>query len=194
MLEHLKEQSEPAWGVFMPGVFQGLSDQDSDVRTVAAYAINLAAPLERFGEAAPQAFRQLAQIVGNNPPKKRDSKAKLSYENAVAALLMLAKDKGAMCPPEVQAWSLVLSRLPLKEDEDEAKKVHKVIADLVLAQNAGLLGPDGSHLGKVLSVLAEVYEQEELCEKETDTKIRTIFQNIPRDNLMKVASSLSEKQ
>merc|ERR1719382_1144844 len=100
LLENLKEQSEPVWPVFMPGVFQGLTDQDPDVRTVAAYAINLASPLERFGEAAPQAFRQLAQIAGANPPKKRDSKAKVAYDNAVAALLMLAKDKSALCPPE----------------------------------------------------------------------------------------------
>ena len=33
-----------------------------------------------------------------------------------------------------------VSKLPLKEDEDEATKVRAMIADLVLAQHAGLIG------------------------------------------------------
>jgi len=194
MLNHLKDKSEPVWPVFMPTIFQAFADQDYDLRIAAFYAINLAAPIERFSEAAPEAFRRLGQYIAQKEPKKRDEKAKMARDNAVAALLALAKDKPQLCPQDVPAWQLVLSKLPLRDDEDEAKKVHKTIAELVLAQNMGLLGQDGSNMGKVLSLLAEVYHQENICEKETDKKINQVFTMVPRDQLMKFAGSFSEKQ
>jgi len=120
LILHLKEQSVSVWPVFMPAVFHALQDSDPDVRTPAAYAINLASPLAAFEEAAPQAFQLLGQIVGGPAPKKRDDKGKVALDNAVSALLALAKEKPGSCPAE--AWQLVVSKLPLKEDEEEAKK------------------------------------------------------------------------
>jgi len=122
LILHLKEQSESVWPAFMPAVFQALQDSDPDVRTPAAYAINLASPLAKFDEAAPSAFKLLGQIVGGPAPKKRDDKGKVALDNAVSALMVLAKEKPALCPAEIPAWQLVVSKLPLKEDEEEAKK------------------------------------------------------------------------
>lgn len=194
MLKHLKEKSEPCWPVLFPGVFRALHDKDPDVRTPAAYAISLAAPLPNFAQAAPQAFRDLAQIVGGPTPKKRDEDAKIAFDNAVSALCALAKDKADVCPPEVHTWQLVVSKLPLRSDEDEAKKVHGTVVDLLLMQHTGLLGPDGSHLGPILSCLAEVYSSEELSTKEVDQKILQVFKSIGSDRILSVQSSLNEKQ
>merc|ERR1719210_3137856 len=97
----------------------------------------------------------------------------------------------ALCPAEVQAWQLVVNRLPLKDDEEEARKVHESLADLVLAEHSGLCG---AHLGKVLSALAEVYRQEEVCAKETDAKVLQLFQRLPRESLTSLAGSFSQKQ
>jgi len=178
----------------MPEVFQALGDSNHDLRTVAAYAVHLAAPLDNFAEAAPDAFLRLALIVGSARPKKRDNKPKLAFDNAVAALFALAVEKAPLCPPEVQAWPLVIAKLPLKDDEDEAKKVHDKLADLVLQQHEGVLGANRSHLGAVLSVLAEVYHVEDVCKKESDEKILKIFKMLPRDTLQAQASKFTEKQ
>lgn len=194
LVKHLKEHSQPLWPVFMPAVFQALRDKDVDVRIPAAYLVNLAAPLPDFGEASPETFKLLANIVTAPAPKKRDERAKIAIENAVAALLMLARHQGAHCPPEIPAWLLVVQKLPLKEDDAEAKVVHGVIVDLVIEQHAGLLGNDNAHLGKILSSLAEVYKQEDVCSKETDEKILRIFQLLPQSVLSQVASSFTEKQ
>merc|ERR1712187_405018 len=130
---------------------------------------------------APEAFRRLAQIVGGPKPKKKDKN----------------------CPPDIAlnglqgaavTWSMVVNSLPVKVDEDEAKKVHDKLVDLVLAQNAGLLGPNHSNLGKVLSVLAEVYHVEAICTKETEEKIVKIFKMLPVNILQQNASAFSEKQ
>merc|ERR1712070_850361 len=96
------------------------------------YAINLASPLAQFDEAAPQAYKLLGQIVGGPAPKKRDDKGKVALDNAVSALLSLAKEKPSLCPAEIPAWQLVVSKLPLVDDQDEAKKVHKAVCDLLL--------------------------------------------------------------
>lgn len=199
LLNHLKDQSCPLWPVFMPEVFRSLNNVDPDVRTPAFYAINLAAPLQNFAEAAPEAFRQVTAVLSAPSAKKRADKeskerALIAQDNAVAALLILARDKAAQCPPEVQAWPLIVSKLPLKNDEEEAVKVHTILVDLVLAQHAGLLGPDRANLGKILSVLAEVYGSESLSNKETDEKILRIFRLLQREHLVALAGSFTEKQ
>merc|ERR1719436_1467934 len=110
-------------------------------------------------------------------------------------MLSLAKSQGGACPPEVQSWQLILGHLPLKFDQDEAKKVHETFARLVVEQHEGLLGgPASSNLGKVLSILAEVHEQEDICTPETGKLILTIFKALPRDMLTSCADSLTEKQ
>jgi len=194
VLQHLKEDSVPVWPVFMDETFRALGDKDPDVRTAASYAINLAAPLPSFDKAAPEAFRRLATIVGGPKPKKKEEKAKLALDNAVAALLTLAVEKPALCPQEVQAWNLIVGKLPLKEDEDEAQKVHEKIVDLVLAQHEGLLGGASPRHGPVLSALAEIYHVEGICNKDTEEKILKVFKAIPQHALQQLAPHFSEKQ
>uniref|UniRef100_A0A6U9NR28 TOG domain-containing protein n=1 Tax=Zooxanthella nutricula TaxID=1333877 RepID=A0A6U9NR28_9DINO len=194
IIKNLKELSEQAWPVIMPAVLDSLGNKDADVRIPAAYAVNLAAPLPKFADAAPQAFQRLAQLIGGPAPKKRDNQAKVAMDNCVSAMFSLAKHQLPRCPPDVKAWPCVIAKLPLRDDEDEAKTVHKGVADLLLEQHAGLLGPDAAHLGQVLSCLAEVYKQENLCEKETDAKILRIFHMLPKDHLQRLASTFSEKQ
>lgn len=196
LLMHLREKSETAWPVFMPEVFRSLHGGECpDARTAAAYAINMAAPLQSFNEASPVAFSKLAPIVGGPRPKKRDVKGKLAFDNAVAALFALAKEKPGFCPPDIKCWPLLLAKLPIRDDEDEAKKLHGKFVDLVLAQDQGLLGgPGRENLGPVLSVLAEVYHVEAICSKETEEKILKVFKLLPRDMLQHCAAGFSEKQ
>jgi len=118
----------------------------------------------------------------------------MAMDNAVAALLSLAKEKSQLCPPEVPAWDLVLSKLPVKDDEDEAKKVHDKVVELLLAQNPGLVGENNKNLPKVLSILAEVYKQESMSKTEIDDKISKVFKMLPQNVIMGAAGSFTEKQ
>mmetsp|Transcript_72305 Transcript_72305/g.157002 ORF Transcript_72305/g.157002 Transcript_72305/m.157002 type:complete len:1097 (-) Transcript_72305:209-3499(-) len=194
LILHLKEESVKVWPIFMPQVFASLSDADADLRTAGAYAVNLAAPLNSFAEAAPQAFQELARIVGAPKPKKRDDKGKIAFDNAVAALLSLAKSKPSHCPAGLEVWPLILSKLPLRDDEEEAQKVHESLADLVLAQEPSLVGGDGKNLGPTLSILAEVHHMEGICNKTTEEKILQIFKMIPQNILGGLAAGFTGKQ
>jgi hypothetical protein len=192
-LENLREKSHVLWPVFMSQVFNGIGDKDADVRTAAAYAINLAATIAQFREAAPDAFRRVAQVVTGPNPKKKDDSAKIAMDNAVAALFTLAFEQGDSCPQEVDAFFFALKRMPLKEDWEEAKKVHKKLATNLMAQHAGLIGANKKNLGQVLSVLIEVYKQENISEKELDDQIAVIFKQLGQ-NLQEYKSSFTEKQ
>jgi hypothetical protein len=194
MLKNLKDQAQPAFPIFMPAIFQALVDKDPDIRIPACWAVNLAAELPVFAEAAPQAFKALAQLLGGKPPKKKDDQGWVAQDNAVAALLALSRHKAQCTPPDVPAWELIVSKLPLEADWDEAKKVHKSIVELVMQQDAGLLGPNAANLGKILSALAEMYKSEEISEKETDAIILQIFNAIPQEKLLTLKDAFSEKQ
>mmetsp|Transcript_36659 Transcript_36659/g.100855 ORF Transcript_36659/g.100855 Transcript_36659/m.100855 type:complete len:144 (+) Transcript_36659:3-434(+) len=133
-------------------------------------------------------------MLSGPKPKKRNGMAKHKFDNAAAAMLSLAVEKPECCPPGVQAFELALTHMPLREDEEEAKKVHKKLVDLVLQQHQGVLGPDNKNLGKVLSILAEIHHQENICPEELEAQILGIFKMIPTDLLQANASSFTDKQ
>lgn len=176
----------------MPAVMEGLHDESADVRTPAAFAVSLAAPLPQFAEATAPAYQKLFQLLQRPAPKKRDTTAKVASDNAVSALVNMCLHKPI--PETGEAWKIVLTKLPLRDDEDEAKKVHKKIAQAVLDQNAGMLGDNFCNLGKILSILAEVEKEESLCETETDEKIHQIFKSLPADRILALKGEFTEKQ
>jgi len=194
LVEHLRERSAPLWPAFMPMALQALGDASAEVRTSAAYVINVASGIPDFGQAAPEAFRRLAQIVGGARPKKRDLRALTAYDNAVGALTSLAIGASGHCPPEVQAWSLILSKLPLRDDWEEAQAVHGKIVDQVAAQNQSLLGANNANLGTVLGIFAEIHQTQGICNEATDEKILKVFRMIPQQSVLQLASGFSEKQ
>jgi len=193
LLQHLKDKSTPVWKTMMPAIFKALTEAEADLRIPAAYAINLASPIPAFNEAAGEAVRVLQQILNAPAPKKRrEEKAKVALDNAVAAMLALAVNKPDQCP--ATNFALVLSKLPLKDDEEEAKKVHKLVVDQFAAENPRLVGDGASNLSTILKVLAEIYKQENICEKETDEKIVILFKKLPQALLQQHASQFTEKQ
>jgi hypothetical protein len=74
-------------------------------------------------------------IVSGPAPKKRDEQGKMASDNAVAALLALARHASAQCPPDVPAWSLVVDKLPIQDDYEEGRGGVNVPRDLVLDQH-----------------------------------------------------------
>lgn len=113
-------------------------------------------------------------------------------DNCVAALLSLARHQSQHCPPNLSPWPLVLSKLPMKDDQEEAKKVHLILAQLLQQQHPALV--DASNLGKVLAVLCDIHKQEDISTKEIDTIILAIFKAIPQDMIGQHAAAFNEKQ
>lgn len=205
LLTHLKEQSVSVWPVFMQEAFGMLADEDPDARVAAAYAINMAAPLESFAKLSQEAYRRLAQLIsaGIHKQKKRSDKTRLALDHAVAAILVLAREKPDLRPPEVEPWGLALQRLPIRSDNTEARKIHGLVADAALDQlKSSIEGavvaaagvPPASVLGHALSLLAEVYHVDCVCGAETDAKILQVFRLVPPQSLQALGAGFTEKQ
>lgn len=194
LVEQLKERSCPLWPLFMPNLFDALGNKSAKIRMGAAYAVNVVASVPAFAEAAPEAYRRIAKIVASKPPKRNDGEANCAMDNAVAALFSLARNMINQCPPDVNAFSLVLSRLPLKHDLEEAKKVHTLVCQLLQQQHGGLLGANQENVPKILSILADIYKQEENSDDKIDAQILAIFKALPQSVLSKMVGAFSEKQ
>lgn len=194
LVEQLKDKSCPYWPAFMMKVFELIKDKDAEVRISANYVINLAAEVPQFSEASPEAYNLIFNQVEGKMPKKKDENAMIAIDNAVAALLSLGVHKKQQCPPGKDPFAVVLSKLPLKYDREEALKVHTKIVDLLMKQDEGLLGAGMSNLGKILSLLAEIHKDELKSDDDLDTKITQVFKSITPDVLRQNASCFSEKQ
>eukprot|EP00746_Dinoflagellata_sp_MGD_P136666 gnl/MRDRNA2_/MRDRNA2_70559_c0_seq1.p1 gnl/MRDRNA2_/MRDRNA2_70559_c0~~gnl/MRDRNA2_/MRDRNA2_70559_c0_seq1.p1 ORF type:complete len:693 (+),score=186.49 gnl/MRDRNA2_/MRDRNA2_70559_c0_seq1:307-2079(+) len=195
IIQYLKAAGKPAWPAFLPTMIDGMLSKEAEERLQGAWIINLGAEIPEFSEYAHGAYQKLGQWLSlKKAPKKKDNRGRAALDNAVAALLRLAVYQPVSCPPGLDAWGVVLSKLPLREDEEEAKKVHKMVTDLVLQEHKGILGQENANLGKLLSILAEVYKNESICEQECDAQIANIFRKLPREVLVQLASNFNEKQ
>merc|ERR1712093_737568 len=159
----------------------------------SAFCVSLAAPLPIFGEVAPVAFDGLTKLVSQvKSGKKKDLPANVALDNAISALFKLLIHQKQHCPDVKATWELVISKLPLKFDEEETQKVNKELLQLVVAQNPDVLGPNNANLGKLLGIFAEVYATD-LADKETQDGIRKAFKAFPQSMLQGLASQFSEK-
>lgn len=194
LTEHMGERSVAVWPQYMEVVLQNLHDKDPDARQAAAYAVNLAAAIPQFSQAAPSVFNMLAQCLMQKPPKKRDEQAKAALDNVVAAMMQLCVHHAAAKPDTLDAWSLVLDKMPLKSDREEAKKAHKLLVQLLMAENPHLLGVNNSNLGRVLCTMAEIHASEALSDKELDGQIEAVFRKLPDGVLNQYQALFTEKQ
>merc|ERR1712025_605598 len=125
VVDKLKEDSVACWPQFMGEVIKSIGDKDPEVAVAAHYCVNVASPLPHFASYAKDAFQRLSQLVSSKKPKKTDDKAKISFDNAVAALLRLAKEHHQHSPiPAWQQVAFALNKMPLRQDEDESKKMN----------------------------------------------------------------------
>lgn len=194
LLEHMGQRSVPVWPQFMETVIQNLHDKDPDARQAAAYAVNLASKIPEFKQAASTVFKMLGQWLVQKAPKKRDEKARSAVDNAVAAMLQLSVHHGDVKPADVDSWALILDKMPLKSDQEEGKKCHKLIVQLLVQEHQQLLGPDNRNLGKIMSCMAEIHNNEGLSDKELDSQIEQVFKKLPDGVFNQYASCFSEKQ
>merc|ERR1711881_692470 len=150
--------------------------------------------MQAFGEVAPLAFEGLTQLLSSKQStKKKSDEEKYAWDNAVAALFMLLVHQSQHCKDKKSGWELLLSKLPLKSDEEEMRKITKKLLDLVNQQNQDVLGPNNANLPKLLGVFSEVYKTDS-SEKETDDAIKAAFSEVPQTMLQSLQSQFTEKQ
>ncbi|CAM9413811.1 unnamed protein product [Ascophyllum nodosum] len=143
-----------------PAFVAGMADKSSSMLQMASvYGIQQTA---KHAPAffVPKCDEVLSKLVGLvNRPDAKDEDSLLVTENAVAAI-------GTLCVSPIlstrvdrsRLLSMWLANLPLKQDETEARMVHRTLCGLVEQRDPDLLGGDLGQVLSVMSVLAQILE------------------------------------
>ena len=187
-LEHLMSDSVSAWPLFMDAIFTAITDPEIQLRQAACYGVNVASRIPEFSSVAQQAVQRLLMTI--EQPNARSKVNLMATENAVAALgHVCEKHEAALgAPAAAKCWEQWISRLPIKEDEEEGQITHTQLLRLVQAQHTTV----HAHLPKALHILVQVYKRNS-CSEETSSGIARLLASIPEANLAQLVQQFPEK-
>ena len=99
----------------------------------------------------------------------------LAYDNAIASI---GKSIGYKNMKEIEYINLWIDNLPLKIDETEMEEGHNILCDFIINKIYKDLNLDEKYLDKIIKVLINIYNEDNLSNDEINNKIKSIFHNI----------------
>jgi importin-5 len=193
-------------GNFLPVLLRDLGGEEAWLRQACAYGIiqvALTSP-ESLRPMVGQAVPTLLGLVQS--PDARDDENVLCTENCVSALGTIATHVLADAE-QAQLLALWLGQLPLKEDEIEARVVHRQLCDLIEQGHPAIVGNEFDKLPAVLSIFAQIFEagnetgaetDESLVDRPTSERmcaiLRQVQEQMPAQSVQAAWGSLSEQQ
>jgi len=158
-----------------PALLSLSADSDAGVRQAAVYGVGMLAEhvTVGFDEAAQQNAAAVLLRVCEAPGSLEEENV-AATENAVSALGKLCRRTDSIAAACLPRW---LGMLPLKEDKQEAREVHKTLVELVSASNAHLLGENHVRLPDVIVVFGKVLGTD-LVESASETQITALLKQV----------------
>jgi len=158
MLEYAPTSSGKYLQQMMPIFLDAMVEPEApDLNQCAVYGIGVVAKnfTAEMAPALPQVLEITLRMIQAPDARSKDLEAR--FDNAVSALGCLmqvySEQLGDQIPRLVELW---LNALPLKEDTEEAKSVHKQLVQMVAAKHSAVLGDGNKNLQKVLEVYVRV--------------------------------------
>jgi len=195
----LGERSVPFWSSFMNQALQGMVDKSAMVRQYATSTIGNATRQPIFEQMAPAAASQIHRILQKQGERHRRRRA----VKAAALQAALAVDVGIRALGEIAehheprlgehaatVWSMWLSNLPLKYDQEGGQRAHRQLLGLVVRSHPIVTAPQ--NLPQVVSTLAEVYKTK-FSNTSLDEDIAKAIGCMDEAPLKEVCSSIQEK-
>lgn len=197
LLEHLQTRVTAQWPKFMPQVLRDILNASAEIRQPACYGTSLAARNPAFAEVAVETAASLAKVITESrarAKKKSEKPAQACADNALSALMeILLHHQQAVAAQQAQLWDVWLKALPCQEDEEEGKKNHALLLQLVQSEKKEVVGEAGANLPLVLSVLVDVYKTDMVTE-DTSRGIGQLMLKVGEAGLGQIAPQLKEKQ
>ncbi|ORM39719.1 Importin-5 [Babesia sp. Xinjiang] len=191
MIEHLKARIVSIWPQFLPYIFKYVESKNANVRQSACYGVSLLAQLPEFAGMENEAAAKIASALRMTfSTSKRDQQA--ATDNAIAALGEIIRHHGANLNDAASYLNLWLKSLPIKADEEEGRRVHKNLMDMIIANNRTILGPDNCNMGQIAKIFISIYETD-LSTDELNRQIIQLMQHLGEAFLQQLAPSLPKK-
>jgi len=198
-VESLGERSVPFWSNFMNQALQGMVDKSAMVRQYASSTIGGATRQPIFAQMAPAAASQIHRILqkqGERHRRRRAVKADalqsaLAVDAGIRALGDIAEHhEQRLGEHAATVWSMWLSNLPLKYDQDGGQRAHRQLLGLVVRSHPLVTAPQ--NLPQVVSILAEVYKTK-FSNDSLNEDIAKAMACMGEAPLKEVCSSIQEK-
>mmetsp|Transcript_84291 Transcript_84291/g.217058 ORF Transcript_84291/g.217058 Transcript_84291/m.217058 type:complete len:1131 (-) Transcript_84291:51-3443(-) len=197
MLAHLGNRITGQWPHFMPQLMKDVMHENADIRQPACYGMSLAAKNPAFAEVAVDAAKTLAQVVSQSrsrAKKKSEKPAQAAADNAESALAeILMNHSAALGAGAPELWKVWVQGLPCQMDEEEGKKNHEILLQMVQQEKVEVVGQAGANLAQVLAIFVEVYKTD-MANDTTSTGIGELVLKVPQANLEQLAGQMKEKQ
>mmetsp|Transcript_11732 Transcript_11732/g.37584 ORF Transcript_11732/g.37584 Transcript_11732/m.37584 type:complete len:1045 (+) Transcript_11732:3-3137(+) len=192
-------KSVPYWNGFMTLALQGMGDKSATVRQYASSTIGNGARHPIFEQMAPAAASQIHRMLQKQGERHRRRKAvKADAKQAALAVDAGIRALGEICEHHEAklgdhagtVWSMWLSNLPLRYDEEAGQQAHALLLRMVSRGHP--LVTSAQHLTQVVTVFAEVYKTK-FSNSDLDKDISTALASIGEEPLKQVCSGLQEK-
>jgi hypothetical protein len=97
-------------------------------------------PTANYGAIAPQILQALNSVISDSQAFEEDNV--IATESAIGALGRIIMFQRQAAPALItdSVFSTFLDKLPLKHEEEEAQKTHKILFEQVLAGNPNIMG------------------------------------------------------
>lgn len=156
MIEHCSPEAHVLVSTVVPAMLEAASkDEECFVRQAACYGLGVCAVHagDAFTPFAVAAGARLYAVVTDKAARSEDNLS--ATENAVSALIKLAKYRGTVPGVDVNAiMAGALAMLPFKADGIEARAVHGWLITGIATMDPMWIGADGSRFPAALTALA----------------------------------------
>lgn len=159
-----------------PKILELSLDPDAGVRQAAVYGVGVMAEHlapEVFDEAKQQAAAERMHNVCSAPEAFEDENV-AATENAVSAIGKLCKRSASVAAALYPTW---VQFLPLKQDKQEARLVHKQLVELIATSNTDVMGPSMERLPDIICIFGKILYSD-LVEDELNAQIGGLLKQV----------------
>ncbi|CAD7953911.1 unnamed protein product [Amoebophrya sp. A25] len=186
--EHLRERGTSMWPSFLEKLFADLQNVDYEVRHAASYFVYLAATVPGFEQYSENALTKMVHVLqsptdfGKGAQSKYAScdDIKVAEDNLIAAVFALLANSVTLSSKNQNLWdSLLLPKLPLKNDTEVGASVIVKLLECFQAQRADILGEGQKRIPAICAVFAEAYKSSD--SEDMDSQVKKVFSSFPTD-------------
>ncbi|KAJ6290798.1 hypothetical protein OIU78_026527 [Salix suchowensis] len=153
--KQFQEEAFRRYKISLLFLFKACKDENPEVQEVAAQAIGTAAEFggSVFKSSVKGSLSALNAVMGH--PKALEMEYVMAHDTAVSALGKILEFHREKLKAEkvLRIW---LGHLPLKNNLEEAKVVHRQLCSLVEVSDVELLGTHKAYLSEIVAVYAEI--------------------------------------
>eukprot|EP01138_Halocafeteria_seosinensis_P006879 gb/GECG01007035.1/.p1 GENE.gb/GECG01007035.1/~~gb/GECG01007035.1/.p1 ORF type:complete len:1167 (+),score=159.06 gb/GECG01007035.1/:1-3501(+) len=179
ILEFGGQEGQAYWHDFKPYMMRGCDGENPALRQASVYGLGVAGENcgERFVNDAPEILAKLKDVADKIDPGQDDDET--VHDNAVCAVAKIVQNLPSNhdidCRSYISWW---LAKLPLRSDAEESRVCMKILCTRMESGCPYVVGSNGENLPHILTTIADVISDEDLCTVALAARFRYCLQQV----------------